>query len=103
MASECSNRHGTIHLNVHRFETVVVLFNFAVLVVLAFFAYRPQRRGLVLVALAAAVVGALALPVLERSYLRNWPRYAARPANAKPQPARRGRGPSRPFPGRLKP
>ena len=84
MASECSNCRGLIHLNVHRVETLVVLFNFAVLIVLAAFAYWPQRRWLVLVALAAALLGASALPLLERTYLRNWPRYAAKARDAKP-------------------
>lgn len=84
MESECSNCHGRIQLNVHRLERGVVLFNFAVLVVLAFFVYRPQPRWLVLVVLAVAVAGALALPVLERTYLRNWPRYAVKAKDPKP-------------------
>jgi len=84
MASQCSECHGVIHLNVHRAETIVVLLNLAILVVLAVFAYWPQRRWLVLIAVGAALVGASALPVLERTYLRNWPRYASSAARTEP-------------------
>jgi hypothetical protein len=84
MKGRCADCNGAIHLNVHRAETLVVLLNLAILVVLAVFAYWPQRRWVVLIAVAAALVGAAALPVLERTYLRNWPRYTARPPDTKP-------------------
>ena len=76
MEIDCSHCKGTIRLNVHRAEEIVVLLDFAAIIVLAAFAYWFQSRGLVLAALGAAMVGALALPLLERTYLRTWPRYA---------------------------
>ena len=77
MSIECSHCKSVIHLNIHRSETIIVLLNFAVIVVLAVFAYWFQSRGLVLVAVGAAMVGAATLPLLERIYLRTWPRYAS--------------------------
>jgi len=74
---QCPYCNKVIAYNVHRAESAVVLFNFAVIVVLAVFAYRFQSRGLVVVAAVAAIVGAAALPLLEHTYLRTWPRYVA--------------------------
>ena len=84
MSIECSHCKSVIHLNIHRAETIIVLLNFAVIVVLAVFAYWFQSRGLVLVAVGAAMVGAAALPLLERIYLRTWPRYASNVQSPKP-------------------
>ncbi|MEK6243763.1 MAG: hypothetical protein AABM33_04600 [Pseudomonadota bacterium] len=77
MEIDCSHCKSTIRLNVHRAETIIVLLNFGTIIVLAAFAYWFQSQGLVLSALGAAMVGALALPVLEQTYLRTWPRYAS--------------------------
>ncbi len=84
MAIQCSKCHGVIHLNVHPAETIVVLLNFAIIVVLVVFAYSLQSRDLVLVVVGAALVGASSLPLLEHTYLRSWPRYLAKASNAKP-------------------
>lgn len=78
MAIDCPHCMHKIHLNIHRAEALVVLFNFSLIVLLAVFAYWFQSRGLVLAALGAALVGALALPLLERIVLRTWPRYMQR-------------------------
>ena len=77
MNVECSRCGRAIRLNVHPVETAVVLLNFAIIVALALFAYHLQSRGLVLVAFGAAMIGAASLPLLERTYLRSWPRYLA--------------------------
>ena len=78
MEIDCPHCNSTIRLNVHRSELIVVLLNFGAIVVLVALAYRFRSQGLLLFAFGAAMVGALALPVLERTYLRNWPRYAAK-------------------------
>jgi hypothetical protein len=78
MESECSSCKGIIRLNVHRAEAILVVLDFAAIVVLAVFAYRTQSHELALAAFGAAMAGALALPLLENTYLRNWPRYAKR-------------------------
>lgn len=76
MEIECSHCNSAIRLNVHRAEEIVVLLGFGTVVALAASAYWSQSQGLVIAALGAAMLGALALPVLERIYLRTWPRYA---------------------------
>ena len=78
METECSNCKGIIRLNVHRAEAITVVLGFGAIVVLAVFAYRTQSHNLALAAFGAAMAGALALPLLENTYLRSWPRYAKR-------------------------
>jgi len=76
MEIECSNCKSQIRLNVHWVEEIVVLLSFGAIAVLAGFAYWFRSQGLVITALGAALLGALALPLLEKTYLRYWPRYA---------------------------
>jgi hypothetical protein len=78
METECSGCKSEIRLNVHWVEEIVVLLSCGTIVVLAAFAYWFQSQGLVIAALGAAMLGALALPLLENTYLRTWPRYAPR-------------------------
>jgi hypothetical protein len=81
MEIDCSHCKRTIRLNVHRAEAVVVFLGFGSFVVLAALAYWLQSDGLMLLAFGAAMVSALALPLLERTYLRTWPRYASADRN----------------------
>ena len=74
---ECPRCNSVVRHNIHRAETIIVLLDFAAIIVLAAFAYWFQSRDLVLVAVGATMAGAAALPVLERTYLRTWPRYVA--------------------------
>lgn len=76
METDCSHCGRTIRLNVHRAEMVIVLINFGTIVVLGALAYRFQSHGLALALFGAVMLGALALPLLEQTYLRKWPRYA---------------------------
>ncbi len=84
MEIDCSHCKSTIRLNVHRAEEIVVLLSFGTIIVLAAFAYWFESQGLVLSALGAAMMGALALPLLEQTYLRTWPRYASSVQSPKP-------------------
>ena len=77
MEIDCSHCKNKIRLNVHRAEVVIVLLNFGTIVALAASAYWFHSQGLVIVALGVAMAGALALPLLEQTYLRTWPRYAS--------------------------
>lgn len=77
MEIDCSYCMGKIRVNVHRAEVIIVLLNFGTVIALATSAYWSQSQGLLLGAFGAAMAGALALPVLERTYLRAWPRYAS--------------------------
>lgn len=78
MEMDCPQCRARIRLNVHGIETVIVLLNFSSLMALAAFGYFYPHQGLALTALGAAAAGMLALPVLENTCLREWPRY--RPA-----------------------
>lgn len=75
MDTECAHCHGRLSLNVHPAETLVVLLDFGAIIILAAFAYWFQSRELVLATVGAAMLGAAALPAIERIYLRSWPRY----------------------------
>jgi DNA-directed RNA polymerase subunit RPC12/RpoP len=77
MEIDCAHCKSTIRLNVHRAEAMVVFLGFGAFAVLAALAYLLQSHGLMLLAFGAAMLGALALPLLERTWLRAWPRYAS--------------------------
>ena len=77
MSIECKHCNSVIFLNLHRIESIVVMLNFLVIIALALFAYWLHNGNLVLVALFAAMAGAAALPLLERTWLRDWPRYVS--------------------------
>ena len=76
MEMDCPHCGRTIRLNIHRAEMAVVLLNFGTIVVLGAFAYWLQSHGLALALFGALMLGALALPLLEQTWLRTWPRYA---------------------------
>ena len=78
MEIDCSHCKRKIRLNVHRAEVIVVLLGFGTFVVLVALAYGLQSQGLALTAFGTAMAGAAALPLLEHTYLRSWPRYAKR-------------------------
>jgi len=77
MEVECSHCKNVIHLNIHPLEVVVVLLIFGAIVILAALGYWLRSQGLMLSVFGTAMVGALALPLLEKIYLRSWPRYAS--------------------------
>jgi hypothetical protein len=77
MEIECPHCKNMLRLNLHRTEVIIALLNFGTIVALGAFAYLLQSQGLVLAALGAAALGALALPLLEQTYLRTWPRYTS--------------------------
>ena len=76
MEIDCSHCKRTIRLNVHRAEVGVVFLGFGSFVALVVIAYGLQSHGLMLLAFGAAMASALAMPLLERTWLRAWPRYA---------------------------
>ena len=78
MESECKKCRRRIKLNIHPAETLLVLAAFAAMVVLGVLAYRLQSQALALLTFAAAMAGAAAVPLLERTVLRRWPRYVSR-------------------------
>lgn len=80
MDLDCPQCHGALTVNVHPAETGLVLSSVGAVVALAVLAYAAQSQGLLLAALAVGIGGAAALYVLERTRLRDWPRYAPRAA-----------------------
>lgn len=77
METDCPNCKGRLRLNVHNAESMLVVGVFALIVILGAIAYRLQSQEWALAAFGAAMLGSLAVPVLERVVLRAWPRYAA--------------------------
>lgn len=75
MESDCSFCGSRLRLNVHPLEPRIVYCSFGSFAALAALAYSLQSNMLILIALAAGMVGPTALPVLERTYLKNWARY----------------------------
>ena len=82
---ECPHCKNVVRHNIHRIEAGIVMLNFAAIVGLAAIAYWLQSRDLVIAAVGAAMFGALAVPLIERTYLRHWPRYASIASATKPQ------------------
>ncbi len=76
LSVECFHCKRKILINMHPAETAVVMLDFGAIVILAALAYLHQSRDFALAALGAVMVGALALPLLESTWLRTWPRYA---------------------------
>lgn len=83
LSVECQHCGRKIAISMHPAETTVVLLDFGAIVVLATLAYLFQSRDYALAALGAVMAGALALPLLESTWLRSWPRYAP-PAQSAP-------------------
>jgi hypothetical protein len=79
MDVDCPHCAGRLSLNVHRAERAIVLLGTAAVLALAVLSYAEQRQALLLAALAAGAAAGTAMFVVERFWLRAWPRYAARP------------------------
>jgi len=77
MEMDCPQCSGRIRLRLHRAEVIVVLVIFGALAVLGGLAYWYRSEALVLFTVGTLLAGSLALPLLERTWLRTWPRYEA--------------------------
>lgn len=77
MEIDCSHCKSTILHDFHWAEDMIGLLGFGTFVVLVALAYRLRSQPRMLLALGTAMVSAGALPLLERTYLRNRPRHAA--------------------------
>lgn len=78
MDVECTHCAGLLSVNVHRTEAALVLAGVGICVALAALAYALRSQALLLLALAGAVATAAANHLLERFWLRSWPRYVPR-------------------------
>ena len=76
MEVDCPGCMNRLQLNVHPIETAVSVFGFTTFVALGALAYWLQSQSLLMLALVAGLSGASATPLLGRTYLRDWPRFA---------------------------
>lgn len=75
MEIDCPYCKRRIRVNVHRLEEALLFATLAGFVGFAALGYWLERESLYLAAFAAAMLGAAALPLVERIWLRTWPRY----------------------------
>jgi hypothetical protein len=75
MESDCSVCRGRLRMNIHQVEMAAVTVSFGAVVVVGLLAWWLQSQALALLLFGVAMVGALAVPVLENTWLRRWPRY----------------------------
>lgn len=75
MERECGGCKRRLRLNLHRVEQAAVIANFAAVLGLGALAYVTQSQPLMMATFGLVLLGSLALPLLERTYLRSWPRY----------------------------
>lgn len=78
MEIDCSHCNQTIHLHVHPVEAAVSYGAFGIALALAGAAYWLQSQTLLVLAIGAVMLPAAVLPIVERVWLRDWPRYASR-------------------------
>ena len=74
---DCPQCKKTVKLNLHPVELVAIFVAFGATLLLGLLGYWLEVRGLMLGAFGAAMLGALAIPLIETVYLRSWPRYVA--------------------------
>lgn len=80
MDVECPHCAAPLSVNVHRAESGLVLGSVGGCVALAALAYALRSQSLLLWALGGGLSGAGATYLLERVWLRSWPRYVPRAA-----------------------
>jgi DNA-directed RNA polymerase subunit RPC12/RpoP len=78
MDVDCPHCLGRLQMNVHRAETGLVLGSVAGGVALAALAYTRHSQALLLSALGVGLAGAIAVYIVERTWLRGWPRFRPR-------------------------
>ena len=77
MEMDCPHCKGRIRLNIHRIEEAAVFLTIAALAILGALAYRHHSQHLAIAAMGVAFLGTASLPLIERFWLRAWPRYVA--------------------------
>ena len=75
MESDCSVCRGRLRMNIHQAERAVVLASFSAVLVVGVLAYALQSHALALLLFGVAMAGAAAVPLLENTWLKRWPRY----------------------------
>ena len=79
MEMDCAHCNRRIRLNMHAIEERIVFASFGSFLVLMVLAYMQKSQVLALLAVAAGMVVPTVLPILERTWLKNWARYVPAP------------------------
>jgi DNA-directed RNA polymerase subunit RPC12/RpoP len=75
MEMDCPKCNSRMRLNIHAAETAIVLLGFGAIAVLGVLAYWLKSESLALATFGSVMLGSVALPLIENTYLRNWRRY----------------------------
>jgi len=75
MEIECRYCKRRLKVNVHRAEEALIFATLGGFLLCAGLGYVLDRQGLYAAAFVVALLGAGALPLTERVWLRTWPRY----------------------------
>lgn len=75
MEMDCPHCKSKLRFNLHQAEFLIVIFNFAAIVAFFAGAYWFPTDRLAAYAFGLAMAGSIMLPVLNRTWLRDWPRF----------------------------
>jgi DNA-directed RNA polymerase subunit RPC12/RpoP len=78
MDVDCPHCGGGLSVHVHPAERILVLAGAGGALALAVLSYLAQSQALLLAALLAGMAAAGAMSMLDRIWLRDWPRYVPR-------------------------
>lgn len=76
---DCPKCKRRLQLNVHSVEAAAMILYCAGFVGLVALGYLLDQRGLLAVGIIVGLAGWIAMHVLERTYLKTWRRYVAKP------------------------
>jgi hypothetical protein len=82
---DCPFCKGRLKVNLHPAEEAITLGTLAGFLLLAALGYWLGREALYVAAVGVAMLGAAALPVLERLWLATWPRYVKPKSGSEPE------------------
>ena len=79
MEVDCPKCKGRLKLNVHSVESAAIILYFVGFVGLVALGYLLDRRGLLVSGIVVGLAGWIGMHALERTYLKTWRRYVAKP------------------------
>lgn len=79
MEIDCPKCMARLQLNLHGVESAALIGSFATFVALGLLAYRTQSQALFFIAAVGGASGLAITQVLERTWLKGWPRYVLKP------------------------
>ena len=85
MEMDCTHCKSKLRFNVHQAEFLIVVFNFAAIIAFFAGAYWYPTDRLATYAFGLAMLGSVMLPLLNRTWLRQWPRFVLLPPSGVPR------------------